>query len=142
MSKKFTPEQYIPKATEADKIVDIAVDLIDSVPSSTKGSGLQTAQFYVPAHDDFSGKVPTLRLSVPAEEVSDKYKWRAELTFGNQDSKVSSHVLVTRDGEVRLSDYTKSHEEQVLSQEQAANFRQYLEDISDSLVLDAPVGRE
>ncbi len=125
----------IPAPTKTDKIVDIAIDLVDE--NAAEGSGeLDTAIFYVPSHDEFNGRYPSLTINVPKEEHSSRYQWRAELTFGNQDARTSSHVLVRKDGTVIVSGYDGKSAGTILSDDQIKSLAEYLEEIKSSLILD------
>lgn len=82
--------------------------------------------------------MPTLRLAVPKEESQAGFGWRAEFTFGNQDENLSQHVLVNKDGTIRVSSYN-GESDTFMSSDQATNMLAYLEDIVPTLLSDPTV---
>ncbi len=131
--------EKIPEPRVEDKIVDIAIDLIDSNPESGNGDHpeLSSAVFYVSANDLGDGKYPSLKVTVPKEEYSEKYGWRAELTFGNQDPALSTHILIRKDGTTAISDFTEGARDKTLDAERIVAIEKYLEDVKSTLIHDA-----
>ena len=135
MNEKLLEMKNIEPPTTIDEIVDWAIDLIDDNGVANSASDYNEVNFYVGDNDEYDGKIPTLSLRVPKEEVWDSYVWRAEMTFGNQDAALSSHVLIGKDGRVVVSGYD-GRANQVLSEYQVSGLKDYLEAIEGSLVAD------
>ncbi|MEI6169972.1 MAG: hypothetical protein WCP56_03165 [Candidatus Saccharibacteria bacterium] len=135
--KPLTVPDLVPVATEKDRMVDLAIDLVDTNGKDDSTGNTRTALFYVPDNDAGDNKYPTLKIIVPKEEVSNKYPWRAQLTFGNQDPSLSTLVSIRKDGTIVTYDYAskKYHE---LDDVQVKNFLGYLETIKNNLILDEP----
>ncbi|MCA9342845.1 hypothetical protein KC950_02420 [Candidatus Saccharibacteria bacterium] len=128
--------ETVPEASVQDRITDLAIDLTDAQGSEDYSGEIKTAIFYVPDHETGDSKYPSLKINIPKEEVSEKYQWRAELTFGNQDPALSSHVLVKKDGSIVVTDYADG-EPKVLDERQAESFFTHMKDIQGNLVEDA-----
>lgn len=128
--------ERVPDPTEADKIVDIAIDLLDRDGVQSKTSPeLVNAVYYVGDHD-VDGKYPSLSINVPKKEVADKYGWRVELAFGNQDAALSTHILIRKDGSAVMSDYSGKYEDEELTDERLEGLSKHLDSIKDNLIVD------
>lgn len=130
--------ETVPEATIQDRITDLALELVDSHGQDDKSGHLRTAVFYVADHEAGDGRYPSLKINIPKEEVSEKYAWRAELTFGNQDPSLSTHVLVRKDGTILASNYSDG-EQRVFTEEQAEGFMAHLESVQQSFIQDQDI---
>ena len=131
----FDIKDSIPELTPLDKITDLAIDLVDTHGHDDESGELKTATFFVTGHEIGEGRYPSLKINIPTEEVSDSYSWRAALTFGNQDPKLSRHILVQKDGTVLTNDYAGGKSE-VLNELQIENLLAHFETIKDGLISD------
>lgn len=138
--KPLSVPDLVPVATEKDKMVDLAIDLVDTNGKDDSTGNYRTALFYEPDNEAGDSKYPSLKIYEPKEEVSDKHAWRAQLTFGNQDPKLSTHVSINKDGTIVTRNYA-SGEDQELDDVQVKNFLAYLETIKNNLILDEPSSR-
>jgi len=127
----------VPVATEKDKIVDLAIDLVDTNGEDDSTGIYRAALFYVPDNEAGDSKYPSLKIYVPKEEASDKLTWRAYLSFGNQDASLYTAVSINKDGTIVAHDYVGG-EDQELDGVQVKNFLAYLETIKNNLILDEP----
>ena len=128
--------ETVPEASVQDRIVDLAMDITDKQGKDDISGQLSSAVFYVTPHETGDGKYPSLKINIPKEEVSDSYQWRAELTFGNQDPRLSTHVLIRKDGTIIAEDYANGAP-QTLTDHQAESCLAHLEEIKDGLIQDA-----
>lgn len=129
-------DETIPEATVQDRITDMAIDLVDAHGEDNYSGDLRTAVFYVVDHETGDGRHPSLKINIPKEEVAERYAWRAELTFGNQDPSLSTHVLVKKDGSILANNYADGVQ-RALDEVRAENFITHLGEIQDSLIKDA-----
>lgn len=127
--------ETVPVPTDQDKLVDLVIDLVDSSGTDDSTGELKSAVFYVPDNDTNDGRYPSLKINVPNEGYSEKYQWRAELTFGNQDPSLSTHVLVRKDGSIVTTDYAGGSD-RILDESQLTGFLAYLEQIKGNLIQD------
>ena len=135
--KPLSVPDLVPVATEKDNMVDLAIDLVDTNGKDDSKGNTRTALYYVPDNDVGDNKYPTLKIRVPKEEGSDKYQWRAQLTFGNKDASLSTLVSIRKDGTIVTHDYA-SGEDHELDDVQVKNLLVYLETIKNNLILDEP----
>lgn len=136
MNQQTEFPESLPQPSVQDQITDIAIDLVDQFGVDDQTGELKTAVFYVPDNEAQDGKYPSIKVSIPKEEFSEKYQWRAGLTFGNQSANLSTNVLVSKDGSIKTSDYSEARTEELMTSDQMQNFLDYLEKIKDNLIPD------
>ena len=117
----------------SERVVQIARGLIEGCGSDIFYGEIQNAIFYIPTNEAGDEKYPSMSVNITNERFSDRYAWRVELTFMNQDAALSTQILVRVNGTIEVMDYAKN-KVKILSLIQAESLLIYLDGIKDELV--------